>query len=130
MRSLQSSSKQFYGPRCHWSSEIRVVQHSFQICAYWRLNAFARSGACCSQSRKLQIYLVHLLQDISVKLQLAVAQEFSNHLSAESLPLQQKVCHSYGRVWDEPTCDQEVDASLWVPSIAKHREAAVLELAL
>lgn len=56
-----------------------------------------------------------LLQDIPVELQFAVAQEFSNHLSAQAFPLQQEVCYSNGRVWDETTRDQEVDASFWVP---------------
>lgn len=49
-------------------------------------------------------------------MQLAVPQELANHLSAQALPLQQEVSHSDGRVWDEATRDQEVDASLWVPA--------------
>lgn len=56
------------------------------------------------------------LKDISVKLQLAVPQELSNHLSAQALSLQQEVSHSDGCVWDETPRDQEVDASLWVPA--------------
>ena len=55
------------------------------------------------------------LEDISVELQLAVPQELSDHLSAQALPLQQEVSHPDGRVRDETTRDQEVDASLWVP---------------
>lgn len=83
-------------------------------------------------SQKLQINTSHSLQDISVKLQLAVAQELSNHLSTEALPLQQEVCYPYGRVRYETTRDQEVDAPLWVPDPAKNRnrEIAVLDLAL
>lgn len=57
-----------------------------------------------------------LLQDIPVELQFAVAQEFSDHLSAQALPLQQEVCYPNGRVWDETTRDQEMDASFWVPA--------------
>lgn len=54
------------------------------------------------------------LKNISVELQLAVSQELPDHLSAQALPLQQEVSHSDGRVRDEATCDQEVDASLRV----------------
>lgn len=54
------------------------------------------------------------LQDISVERLLAVAQELANHLSAQALPLQQKVGHAYGRVWDEATGDQELKALIWV----------------
>lgn len=67
----------------------------------------------------------HLLQDIPVELQFAVAQEFSDHLSAQALPLQQEVCYSDGRVWDEPTRDQEVDASLWVPARGQTNTSAM-----
>lgn len=65
--------------------------------------------------KKMPLTSAYSLQDISVELELAVPQELSNHLSAQTLPLQQEVGHSDGRVWDKPTCDQEVDASLWVP---------------
>ena len=61
------------------------------------------------------------LQDISVELQLAVPQKLSNHLPAQAFPLQQEVGHSDGRVRDEAACDQEVDASLWVPARKKKR---------
>lgn len=58
---------------------------------------------------------MHSLQDVSVELQLAVPQKLSDHLSAQAFPLQQEVGHPDGRVWDEATRDQEVDASLWIP---------------
>lgn len=61
------------------------------------------------------VSLVHYsLQDISVERLLAVAQELANHLSAQALPLQQKVGHANGRVWDEATGDQELKALIWV----------------
>lgn len=63
-----------------------------------------------------------LLKNVSVELQLAVSQELSNHLSAQALPLQQEVSHSNGRVWDETTCDQEVDASFWVPARSSQQQ--------
>lgn len=54
------------------------------------------------------------LQDVSVERLLAVAQELANHLSAQALPLQQEVGHANGRVGDEATGDQELEALIWV----------------
>lgn len=54
------------------------------------------------------------LQDVSVEWLLAVAQELANHLSAEALPLQEKVRHANGRVWDEASGDQELEALIWI----------------
>lgn len=41
------------------------------------------------------------LQDVSVEGLLAVTEKLSNHLPAQALPLQQKVGHADGCVWDE-----------------------------
>lgn len=56
----------------------------------------------------------HLLQDVPVELLLAVTQELPNHLAAETLPLEQEVCHPNGGVRDEASGDQELDAFVWV----------------
>lgn len=63
----------------------------------------------------------HSLEDISVEGLLAVAEELSDHLSAQALPLQQEVGHSDGRVRDEASRDQELEALVWV-SVFKKRE--------
>lgn len=56
----------------------------------------------------------NLLQDISVERLLAVAEELSNHLPAQALPLQQEVGHADGRIRDEASRDQELKALVWV----------------
>lgn len=64
---------------------------------------------------------LHLLQDIPVELFLAVAQEFTNHLAAESLALEQKVCHPDGCVWDEATGDQELNPFVRISGREGHK---------
>lgn len=52
----------------------------------------------------------YLLQDVSVEGLLAVAEELSDHLPTQALPLQQEVGHADGRVGDEASRDQELKA--------------------
>lgn len=59
------------------------------------------------------------LQYVSVEGLLAVAEELSNHLSAQSLPLQQEVGHADGCVWDEASRDQELKALVRVSETSK-----------
>lgn len=56
----------------------------------------------------------HSLQHVAVELLLAVAQELSDHLPAEALPLQKEVGHSDGGIRDEASRDQELDTLVWV----------------
>lgn len=56
----------------------------------------------------------NLLQDISVERLLAVAEELSNHLPAQALPLQQEVGHADGCIRDEASRNQELKALVWV----------------
>ena len=55
------------------------------------------------------------LQDVSVEGLLAVAEELSDHLATQALPLQQEVGHAYGRVRDEPPRDEELKTLVGVP---------------
>ena len=55
------------------------------------------------------------LQDVPVEVQLAVAQELSNHLPAQALPLQQEVGDAHRGVRDKVPVDQILDPLLWLP---------------
>lgn len=57
----------------------------------------------------------HLLEDVSVELLLPIAQKFSDHLPAQSLPLKQEVSHADRCVGDESPLSQVLDALLWLP---------------
>lgn len=59
------------------------------------------------------------LQHISVEGLFAVAEELSDHLAAQALPLQQKVGDADGRVWDEAPRDQELKALVRVSEANK-----------
>lgn len=65
--------------------------------------------------------MCYLLQDISIEGLLAVAEELSNHLSAQALPLQQEVGHADGCVWDEASRDQELKALVRISTMNKER---------
>lgn len=58
--------------------------------------------------------MLYLLQDISVEGFLAVAEELSDHLPTQALPLQQEVGHADGRVRDEASRDQKLEALVGV----------------
>lgn len=62
------------------------------------------------------------LQDISVEWLLAVAEELSDHLATQALPLQQKVGHTNGCVRDETTRDQKLEAFVRVSGISQTLE--------
>lgn len=62
------------------------------------------------------------LQDISVEGLLAVAEELSDHLPTQALPLQQKVGHADGCVRDETTRDQKLEAFVGVSGMSQTLE--------
>lgn len=62
----------------------------------------------------------YLLQDVSVELFLSIAEEFSNHLPAQPLSLEQEVGHTNRRVRDEPPLSQILDALFWFPDAGKY----------
>ena len=62
------------------------------------------------------------LQDVSVERLLAVAEELSDHLPAQPLPLQQEVSHAYGCVRYEPPRYQELKALVGVPEDREEKE--------
>lgn len=66
--------------------------------------------------------MCHLLQDISVEGLLAVAEELSDHLPTQALPLQQEVGHTDGGVGDEASRDQELKALVRVSGMSKTME--------
>lgn len=66
--------------------------------------------------------MCYSLEDISVEGLLAVSEELSYHLSAQALPLQQKVGHADGCIWDEASRDQELKALVRVSETNKQSQ--------
>lgn len=64
----------------------------------------------------------YLLQDVSVERFLAVAEELSDHLPTQALPLEQEVGHADGRVGDESPRNQELKALVRVSETSKTLE--------
>lgn len=66
--------------------------------------------------------MCYSLQDVSVERLLAVAEELSDHLSAQALPLQQEVGDADGCVWDEASRDQELKTLVRVSETEEKKE--------
>lgn len=65
--------------------------------------------------------LAHSLQHILVELLLPVAQELSDHLSAEAFPLQDEARDAHRGVRHKALLDQVLDALLWLPTGAQDK---------
>lgn len=63
------------------------------------------------------------LQDVPVELLLPIAEELSDHLPAQPLPLQQEVSPPDRRVGDEAPLGQVLDALFWLPDESQRLEA-------
>ena len=61
-------------------------------------------------------------------MQLAVAQELSDHLPAEAFPLQQEVSHAYGCVRDEPSRDEELKALVGIPEERRGKQEKIISM--
>lgn len=57
-----------------------------------------------------------LLEDVTVELLLAIAEELADHLPAEPFPLQDEVGHPHRGVREEAPLDQVLDPLLRLPA--------------
>lgn len=64
---------------------------------------------------KRSVRIVHSLQDVLVEL-LPAAQELPDHLSAQTLPLQDEAGDAHRSVRHEALLDQVLDPLLWFPA--------------